>query len=414
MQAVILAAGESSRFWPLNNRHKSLVKIMGRPLIAYLIDDLRRAGIKDIIIVQSPKKDIERKLKDKFIKYVIEKKAAGTGNALLSAEKLVKEDQFFLFNADDSDVKEAVAPILSRFKKGKSKLILLASKTKTPWLFGILKMKGDRVLEIVEKPKPGKEPSNLKNDNLFFLPKDFFSYLKRVSSHPFSLIRALNLYARQKPIEAIINKKETISLKFPWHVFPILEAKLKDLKKFRSKSVVLGKNVVILGSVFIGQGTRIGANTVIHGPCYIGKDCQIGDGNVLRGPVNLENNIKTGALFEIKNSLVGSGTHFHSGYLGDSLVGANCRVGGGFISANRRIDRKNIFSTVKQEKIDTSLTHFGTVIGDNTKLGVKTAIMPGVFIGSDCLIGPGSVVFENIPDNTIFYQKFKGIVKKRR
>jgi len=269
-------------------------------------------------------------------------------------------------------------------------------------------------LEIVEKPKPGKEPSNLKNDNLFFLPKDFFSYLKKVSSHPFSLIRALNLYARQKPIEAIINKKETISLKFPWHVFPILEAKLKDLKKFRSKSVVLGKNVVILGSVFIGQGTRIGANTVIHGPCYIGKDCQIGDGNVLRGPVNLENNIKTGALFEIKNSLVGSGTHFHSGYLGDSLVGANCRVGGGFISANRRIDRKNIFSTVKQEKIDTSLTHFGTVIGDNTKLGVKTAIMPGVFIGSDCLIGPGSVVFENIPDNTIFYQKFKGIVKKRR
>ena len=414
MQAVILAAGESSRFWPLNNRHKSLIKIMGRPLIAYLIDDLRKAGIKDIIIVQSPKKDIERELKDKFIKYVIEKKAVGTGNALLSAEKLVKEDQFFLFNADDSDVKEAVAPILSRFKKGKSKLILLASKTKTPWLFGILKMKGDRVLEIVEKPKPGKEPSNLKNDNLFFLPKDFFSYLKRVSSHPFSLIRALNLYARQKPIEAIINKKETISLKFPWHVFPILEAKLKDLKKFRSKSVVLGKNVVILGSVFIGQGTRIGANTVIHGPCYIGKDCQIGDGNVLRGPVNLENNIKTGALFEIKNSLVGSGTHFHSGYLGDSLVGANCRVGGGFISANRRIDRKNIFSTVKQEKIDTSLTHFGTVIGDNTKLGVKTAIMPGVFIGSDCLIGPGSVVFENIPDNTIFYQKFKGIVKKRR
>ena len=80
-------------------------------------------------------------------------------------------------------------------------------------------MKGDRVLEIVEKPKPGKEPSNLKNDNLFFLPNDFFSYLKKVSSHPFSLIRALNLYARQKPIEAIINKKETISLKFPWHTY---------------------------------------------------------------------------------------------------------------------------------------------------------------------------------------------------
>ena len=414
MQAVIIAGGESSRFWPLNNKHKTLVKIMGKPLIAYLIDDLRKTGVKDIIIVQSPKRDIEKELQDKSLKYAIHKKPAGTGDALLSAEKLVKEDQFFLFNADDSDVKKAATLILSRFKKGKSKLIILASKTKTPWLFGILKIKGDKVLEIIEKPKPGEEFSNLKNDNLFFLPKEFFSYLKRIPPHPFSLIHALNLYAKQKPIEVVINKRETLSLKFPWDIFPILETKLKDLNNFRSKPIILGKNVVILGPVFIGQGTRIGANTVIHGPCYIGKGCQIGDSNVFRGPVNLEDSVKTGAFFEIKNSLVGPGTHFHSGYLGNSLVGANCRVGGGFISANRRIDRKNIFSTVKKEKIDTNLTYFGTVIGDNTNFGVKTTIMPGVFIGSNCLIGPGSVVFENIPDNTIFYQKFKGVVKKKR
>jgi len=414
MQAVIIAGGESLRFWPLNNKHKTLVKIMGRPLIAYLIDDLKKAGIKDIIIVQSPKRDIEKELQDKSLKYAIQKKPTGTGDALLSAEKLVKEDQFFLFNADDSDVKEAVAPILSRFKKGKSRLILLASKTKTPWLFGILKMKGGKVLEIIEKPKPSKEPSNLKNDNFFFLPKDFFSYIKKVPSHPFSLIHALNLYAKQKPIEAIINKRETFSLKLPWHLFPLLETKLKDLKSFRGKPVVFGKNVVILGPVFIDRGTRIGANTVIHGPCYIGKNCQIGDSNVFRGPVNLEDNVKTGAFFEIKNSLVGPNTHFHSGYLADSLVGTNCRVGGGFISANRRIDRKNIFSTVKKEKVNTSLTCFGTVIGNDTKIGVGNVIMPGVFIGKNSIVGPSSVVFENIPDNSIFYQKFKGIVKKKK
>jgi len=62
-QAVILAAGESSRFWPLNQKHKSLFKIMGRPLIWYTIESLKKAGIKDIIIVQGPKKDIEEELK---------------------------------------------------------------------------------------------------------------------------------------------------------------------------------------------------------------------------------------------------------------------------------------------------------------------------------------------------------------
>ncbi|PIR58260.1 MAG: hypothetical protein COU70_01825 [Parcubacteria group bacterium CG10_big_fil_rev_8_21_14_0_10_35_15] len=414
MQAVILAAGESSRFWPLNQKHKSLTRIMGKPLIAYLIEDLRKAGIKDIIIVQSPKKNIEKELKDRFIKYVVEKEALGTGDSLLSAEKLIKNDQFFLFNADDSDAKEAIIPILSRFKKGKSKLILLASITKTPWLFGILKTKGNKVLKIIEKPKPNKEPSNLKNDNLFLLPKDFFNYLKKVPSHPFSLINALNLYAEQKLIEIVISKRESFSLKFPWHIFPILERKFKDLNNFKDKSIILGKNVIITGDVFIGQGTKIGANTVIYGPCYIGKNCQIGDNNVFRGPVNLEDNVKTGAFFEIKNSVVGSGTHFHSGYLGNSLIGDNCRIGAGFNSANRRIDRKNIFSIVKKEKINTNLTYFGTIIGNNTSFGVRVTTMPGVFIGSNCLVGPGSVVFENIPDNIVFYQKFKGIVKKRR
>jgi len=412
MQAVILAAGESSRFWPLNYRHKSLMRIMGRSLIAYLIDDLRKAGIKDIIIVQSSKRDIEKELQDKSLKYVTQKSPIGTGDSLLAAEKFIKSDQFLALNAED--VKSQIKPLLASFKKSRNKLILFASRTKTPWLYGILKLEKNKVVEIVEKPKSGQEPSNLKNDNVFLLPKSFFGYLEKVPPHPFSLIQALNLYAKENTIEAMVVKGETSSLKFPWHVFSLLKSRTENLKSFKGKSVVIGKNVVILGPVFINQGTRIGANTVIHGPCYIGKNCQIGDSNVFRGPVNFEDNVKTGAFFEIKNSLVGQGTHFHSGYLADSLVGANCRVGGGFISANRRIDRKNIFSTVKKEKVDTDLTYFGAAIGNNTKIGVGVGVMPGVFIGSDSIVGPGSMVFENIPDNSIFYQKFKGIVKKKK
>jgi len=95
-QAVILAAGESSRFWPLNQKHKSLIKIMGRPLIFYTIESLKKAGIKDIIIVQGPKKDIEEELKDyqPNIKYVIQEEPKGMGNALWQARDLIK-GQFY-------------------------------------------------------------------------------------------------------------------------------------------------------------------------------------------------------------------------------------------------------------------------------------------------------------------------------
>jgi len=64
MQAVILAAGESSRFWPLNYQHKSFFKIMDKPLIWYTIEGLRKAKIKEVIIVQSPKRDVEKELKN--------------------------------------------------------------------------------------------------------------------------------------------------------------------------------------------------------------------------------------------------------------------------------------------------------------------------------------------------------------
>lgn len=93
MQAVILAAGSSSRFWPLlEEKHKSLFKIMGKSLIQWTVESLKNSGIKDLIIVQSPNKNIENELGDglKFgvkIKYAIQKEAKGMGNAVMLSQK---------------------------------------------------------------------------------------------------------------------------------------------------------------------------------------------------------------------------------------------------------------------------------------------------------------------------------------
>ena len=104
-KAVILAAGESSRFWPLNLEHKALFKLMGKPLLFYLIKALNEAKISQIIIVQSPKRDIEKKITQfsfSNLKFVIQPKPLGTGDALLKAEKLIKEP-FLLMNAERID-----------------------------------------------------------------------------------------------------------------------------------------------------------------------------------------------------------------------------------------------------------------------------------------------------------------------
>lgn len=414
MQAVILAAGRSSRFWPLNNQHKSLIKIMGRPLIWYAIDGLKKAQIKEIIVIQGKKRDIEKELKKyrlRSIKYVTQERPTGSGDAILKTKRLIK-DQFFVLNAERIDVKDCVKPILEKFKKQKSKLILLAGKTQTPWFFGILKLRKDKVITLVEKPKPGKEPSNLKIVGIYFLPKEFFSYLKKVPSHPYSLEHALLLYAKEKEVRAVIVSKETFSLKFPWDLFEIKKFLTdKFLKPKTSRSAKIAKGVKIEGKVFIDEGVKIFESAVIKGPCYIGKNCIIGNNALVREYTNLEDNVLVGANAEVTRSIFQENVHVHSGFFGDSIFATGCDIGAGTITANLRLDRKNIKSVVKGKKIDTGLKSFGVVLGQNTKIGIHVSLMPGVLIGSNAIVGPHSFVKENIKDNTIFYTKFKGIKK---
>ena len=158
-QAVILAAGISSKFWPLNKRHKACFHLMGRPLIFYCLKGIERIKkIKEVFIVQSPKRDIEECLKNfKFnfkIKFLIQKKPLGMGNALWQAKNFLK-DFFFVLNGDVLNSDEILKLMVEKFKKER-KPILAGQRTKNPQIFGMMKLKGDRILKIIEKPKKGE------------------------------------------------------------------------------------------------------------------------------------------------------------------------------------------------------------------------------------------------------------------
>jgi len=412
-QAVILAAGESSRFWPLNSRHKSLFYLMGRPIIFWNLKGIEEAGIKKVIIVQSPKEDVKEELK-KFnfkklkIKYVIQPKPLSTGDALWQTRNHLK-GPFFLLNADVLNSKEILKEMLKKIKKEK-KPVLAGQKTKTPWLFGMMKLRGDRILEIVEKPKKGKEPSEIKVVGVYYLEPKYFYYYQKVKKNPHDLEDALSAYMKENEVKvALIKKKEEETpafLKYPWHLFNLRKYLFDNfLENKIEKSAKISKNVIIEGKVYIGKGTKILEGAVIKGPCYIGENCTIGNNSLIREYTDLENNVIIGAFCEVARSIFQEGSTTHSGYFGDSIVGKNTKIGAGTITSNVRLDRGEIFSEVKGEKINTQLKSFGAVIGENTFIGTKVNIMPGKFIGSNCFIYPNSLIKENIKDNTILKWK---------
>lgn len=79
--AVIMAAGLSSRFAPLSfEKPKALIEVKGEVLIERQIRQLKEAGIRDIIIVVGYKKEMFYYLRDKFGASIVENKEYLTRN----------------------------------------------------------------------------------------------------------------------------------------------------------------------------------------------------------------------------------------------------------------------------------------------------------------------------------------------
>ena len=407
MQAVILAAGQSSRFWPLNSKNKSLIRIMGRSLIWHTVQSLKRAGIKEIIIIQSQNQEIGEEIK-RFklqgieINYAVQKKPLGMGNALWQVRDLLK-GKFLVLDVGRIDVDEIIKGI-----KPKSKTVLFGQETNNPQLFGMAKLKGDRILEIIEKPKKGKEPSNIRVVGVYLLEMKFFEAYKKVKKHQYDFEDALSLYMRKNDIKIIISaktKQNIPSLKYPWHLFDIEKYLFeKYLKSKIEKSAKISKGAIIKGKVYIGKNVRIFENAIIKGPCYIGDNSIIGNNSIIREYSNLENNVLVGALAEVARCVFQKDAHIHSGYFGDSILGRGCRIGAGMITANARIDREEIKTLVKGKKINTGMRSLGAIIGDGAEIGINCSLMPGVLIGSNCQIGPNSLVSKNLKNNAFFSQ----------
>lgn len=406
MQAVILAAGESSRFWPLNKKHKSLFKIMGRPLICYKIENLEKAGIREIIIVQKSKKDIENELKcyqlpkNLKIKYVLQEKPLGTGDALKAAGIYLKE-KFLVLNGDDFYEAEDIKKCLSKFPA------ILVKEMANPKNFGVIVPAKNYVKEIVEKSE--KPPANLVNIGCYFISKTIFEEkIKKSHRGEYEIIDYIrNLNEKTKVY--FLKAKHWFPLSYGWDLFNINEYLLGNIKtKIKGK---IEKNCHIKGPVIIEKGTVIKSGAYIEGPVYIGKNCKMGPNCYIRPYTSIGDNCVIGQAVEVKNSIVSQGSYLsHLNYVADSIIGENCNLGAGTVLANLRFDEKNIRSMVKGELVDTQRKKFGAVLGKGVKTGVNVSIMPGVLIGSNSVIGPHSLVTENVPDNKIFHTKAAKVI----
>jgi len=82
----------------------------------------------------------------------------------------------------------------------------------------------------------------------------------------------------------------------------------------------------------------------------------------------------------------------HLTYVGDSVVGENCNLGAGTITANVRHDGGSVSSMVKGKKVESGRQKLGAILADQVHTGIHTSLYPGAKIWPQMTTLPGEVV----------------------
>lgn len=405
---LILAAGKCTRFWPLKN--KSTYSFLGKPLIVHQIEKLKSVGFDNICVVVN--KENDKDIKSLGLNCILQE-GEGQGAAILSAEEKIK-GPVLVMNADDIFAQDLLIKAKNFLEKENPEAFLTAVTVNDYFPGGYLKIENGLVKEIIEKPGADNMPSNN-----FRLVLDYYQDSQKLFASIQKNAQTTNQY------EDVLN--ETIksglkfnclnyegkwgSLKYPWHVLEAMNLLLSEIKKpLISKTAVIAKNTIILGNVIIEDGVKVFENAKIVGPCHIGKNTIIGNNVILRDSMVGEGSV-LGFSTDVARSYIGKNCWFHSNYIGDSVLEGNISLGAGANLANLRLDEKNIFSIVKNDKIDSQRNKLGVMIGKNVRIGINASIMPGVKIGSGSLIGSGVLLEEDIPENKFVCAKTELIIK---
>ncbi len=418
MKAVVLAAGEGVRLQPVTLiRPKHLIRVCGKPILEHCLKALKASGINEIVLVVYYMADAIRDYfgsGEKFglrIKYVEQEAVLGTGNAVGVAEPYVKDD-FLLVYGDLLFTAEAVKKVLGLHEKGKPIATMSVIPVNNPEDYGIVELKNERNVKcIVEKPSRTEAPTNLANAGIYVFSTDVFKKIRETSASTrgeWEITDAISLFLREEKqvLAAKISREDWFDIGKPWD---LLDANRWALMRMEHKVHGHVENGAhLIGQVTVKETARIRSGVYIEGPAFIDENSDIGPNCYIRPYTSIGKKVRIGNACEIKNSVIMDNAHIgHLSYIGDSILGENCNLGAGTVTANFRLDAGTVKMSVKDMIVDSGRRKLGAVLGDNVKAGINVLFMPGVKVGSNSWIGPNVVVYRDLMTNTMILLRQK-------
>jgi carbonic anhydrase/acetyltransferase-like protein (isoleucine patch superfamily) len=186
---------------------------------------------------------------------------------------------------------------------------------------------------------------------------------------------------------------------YPWDFHYVVQKILQDelTQVSISQNASISKSSIIDGPCIIEDGVKIDDFCKIKGPTYISKGSFVGMSSLIRNCM-IGNETRVGFNCEIgKSYFLGHDKISHQSLILDSIVGENVWFGGYTVTSNLLSIKQNVMYEIdKGKSIDTGLSHFGAVIGNNCTISSSVLIQPGRHIQADTMIEPETIVTKNI------------------
>ncbi len=431
--AVIMAAGKSKRM--KSKTSKVLHKIMGKPVIDYVLESCRAAGVDEIILVVGYKKEMLMEYLGDTVGYAHQDEQLGTGHAVMQAMPLLEkfDGDIFILSGDMPLLSAKTLSEFVAFHREKSaKISLLTAELKEPGKLGrIIRGKDGSVEKIVEAVDASPEQLKIRevNTGTYVFDADYLREILPKAGRPnvqneIYLTDTIVISCEEGvAVEAMVceDSNESLGVNSRMDMAVVSEIMRKSInEKLMLSGVTLydPANTYIESGVEIGNDTEIFPGCMIQGRTKIGSDCVIGphtrimdstvgDGttikeSVLNDAIVGNNNtigpfahlrpqtvtaesVKIGNFCETKKSSIGRGSKVpHLSYIGDTEMGERVNIGAGTITCNYDGKKKN-----------------PTTIGDDVFIGSNTCIVAPRSIGEGAATGAGTVVNKDIPGWTL-------------
>ena len=443
LKSIIMAAGKGSRM--ISELPKVIHLAHSKPMVVRIIDALNALDVEENVLILGHKREKVLEVLGNDISYVIQEEQLGTGHAVKQAEEKIKNynGDILIINGDIPLIqKETLVNFYNEYKKENADGIVLTAIFDNPFSYGRIFKENDRVLKIVEEKEANEEQKKIKevNAGVYIFKAQHLAYaLGKINNNnekgEYYLTDVIEILASEN--KKIISYSLEDSMEIQGVNSKVELALVSRVLRERKNKSLMESGVILIdpATTYIDDEVKIGKDTVIYPNVTIQKNTEIGENceilsgtriidskilnNVriensvieesiiengvtigpfahLRPKSHLKENVHIGNFVETKKSTLEKGVKAgHLTYLGDAHVGEKTNIGAGTITCN--YDGKNKFKTE---------------IGENVFIGSDTMLVAPVNVGANALVGAGSVITKDVPNNSLAVSRSKQIIKE--